>query len=162
MSERIEPPFMSGRLFALDHEMTSDDWYTPAWMFDRMGVTFDLDVCAPPGGVPWVPAARFLTVTDDGLTQPWTGRVWMNPPYSAPRPWIERFAAHRDGVALLIHSKSHAMTRLWADADGWAVVPPPVRFTGAPNSLPYPLSIVAYGAECVAAIARIGVVRHVA
>src|SRR5690606_35780948 len=52
----------------------SDDYYTPAWLFDALGLTFDLDVASPPGGVEWVPAARFYTVEDDGLSQPWTGR----------------------------------------------------------------------------------------
>ena len=31
-------------------ELTSDDYYTPAWVFERMGIEFDLDPCAPPGG----------------------------------------------------------------------------------------------------------------
>jgi hypothetical protein len=29
---------------------TSDDYYTPPHIFERLGLTFDLDVCAPPGG----------------------------------------------------------------------------------------------------------------
>ena len=28
-----------------------------------------------------VKAARYLTIEDDGLTHPWRGRVWLNPPY---------------------------------------------------------------------------------
>lgn len=52
--------------------LTSDDYYTPAWVFERLGITFDLDVCAPPGGIPWIPAARYYTMEDDGLAQPWT------------------------------------------------------------------------------------------
>ena len=30
---------------------TSDDYYTPREVFDLLGLTFDLDVAAPPGGV---------------------------------------------------------------------------------------------------------------
>ena len=28
-------------------KMTSDDCYTPRWVFDAMGLEFDLDVAAP-------------------------------------------------------------------------------------------------------------------
>lgn len=46
-------------LFALPSDVfkvTSDDCYTPRWVFDAMGLEFDLDVAAPNGG-PWhVPA----------------------------------------------------------------------------------------------------------
>jgi hypothetical protein len=50
---------------------TSDDCYTPRWVFDAMGLRFDLDVAAPVGG-PWhVPCDRYLTAEDDGLAQPW-------------------------------------------------------------------------------------------
>ena len=28
----------------------SDEWYTPAYIFDALGERFDLDVAAPPAG----------------------------------------------------------------------------------------------------------------
>ena len=28
----------------------SVDWYTPSWIFDRIGLQFDLDPCQPTGG----------------------------------------------------------------------------------------------------------------
>ena len=63
------------RLFAAPQECeTSDDYYTPAWVFDAMGLRFDLDPASPPGGVPWIPAARYFTMEDDGLAQEWTAR----------------------------------------------------------------------------------------
>lgn len=80
--------------------ITSDDCYTPRWVFDAMGLEFDLDVAAPPGG-PWhVPAARYFTATDDGLSQDWDGLVWCNPPYSGFGRWADRFATH-DRIALM-------------------------------------------------------------
>lgn len=86
---------MSDHLFALptdSFKVTSDDCYTPRWVFDAMGLEFDLDVAAPPGG-PWhVPAKRYYTAEDDGLASPWDGLVWCNPPYSNFWPWAERFA----------------------------------------------------------------------
>lgn len=80
--------------------VTSDDCYTPRWVFDAMDVRFDLDVAAPHGG-PWhVPCDRYLTAEDDGLTAPWEGKVWCNPPYSNYGPWADRFAQH-DRMALM-------------------------------------------------------------
>src|SRR5450755_2593785 len=99
---------------------TSDDYYTPRWVFDALGLTFDLDVCAPPGGVEWVPALRYFTKEDDGLSQPWEGRVWMNPPYSKVTPWARRFMEHRNGIALLSHAKSAWHPALWEAADAVA------------------------------------------
>lgn len=89
------------RLFPLDYAVSTDDWYTPAWVFEGMGVTFDLDVCAPPGGVPWIPAKRYFTEDDDGLSQEWEGFVWCNPPYSAPTRWCRKWARHGNGIILL-------------------------------------------------------------
>jgi hypothetical protein len=134
----------SPRLFPVAQEqLTSDDYYTPSWLFERMGITFDLDVCAPPGGVPWIPAARFYTQEDDGLASEWSGRVWMNPPFSAPEPWISKFIAHSHGVALVPMSNGRWFHTLWGHARGIVLV-------------------AAFGDECVAAISRLGVVRRIA
>ena len=94
---------MSAHLFALPSDsvaITSDDCYTPRWVFDAMGLEFDLDVAAPVGG-PWhVPAKRYYTAEDDGLVQSWDGLVWCNPPYSAMGKWVSRYQRH-DRIALM-------------------------------------------------------------
>ena len=94
---------MSSHLFALPADaiaITSDDCYTPRWVFDAMGLKFDLDVASPPGG-PWhVPCERFYTVEDDGLTSPWDGLVWCNPPYSNFGAWADLFAKHDRAVLM--------------------------------------------------------------
>ena len=80
----------------------SVDWYTPPWVFQRLGLDFDLDPCQPPDGIEWIPAKRRYSVHDDGLTSPWAGRVWLNPPYGKHTPaWLERMHNHRNGVALV-------------------------------------------------------------
>jgi hypothetical protein len=80
----------------------SCEWYTPPSLFKALALTFDLDPCMPVGGLPWVPAAKSYDWTDDGLSQPWTGRVWLNPPYGPHTPkWLGRFLHHGDGVALV-------------------------------------------------------------
>ena len=74
----------------------SDEWYTPPRIVEALG-PFDLDPCAGP----MAHAARNLRREDDGLSQPWAGRVWLNPPYSNVHEWLEKFCAHGDGVALV-------------------------------------------------------------
>jgi len=147
-----QPPLFD----AGQERLTSDDYYTPPHIFDRLGLTFDLDVCAPPGGVPWLPARRFLTMADDGLSAPWSGRVWMNPPYSQATPWVRRFIEHGHGIALVPHAKSAWHVELWNAADG-CVVTPQFAFVGGWPFLP--VWFAAFGGECVDAIANLGRVR---
>lgn len=81
----------------------SIEWYTPQWVFDALAIEFDLDPCSPLAGAnPHVPAKVFYTIADDGLTRPWRGRVWLNPPYGEETPkWIGKLAEHGDGIALV-------------------------------------------------------------
>ena len=68
-----------------------DEWYTPQWLVDDLvsefGI-FDLDPCCTPESAK---APKFFTIEDDGLSQPWFGRVFMNPPYSKGiLPWVTK------------------------------------------------------------------------
>jgi hypothetical protein len=81
----------------------SDDWYTPPEIFTALGLTFDLDPCSPGPGH-WVPARNVYTKHDDGLSRPWEGTVFMNPPFGGRFghvPWLRRFFDHRNGVAIV-------------------------------------------------------------
>lgn len=79
----------------------TDVWHTPLEVTQALG-KFDLDPCAGDPR-PWSHARRNFTKADDGLTQPWVGRVWMNPPYSSGLigPFVDKFVEHDDGVALV-------------------------------------------------------------
>lgn len=89
------------RLFGIDDALDTDAWYTPPWIFDGLGVTFDLDVSAPAEPLEWLPARQRYTVAEDGLALPWQGLVWCNPPYSAPTAWCRKWAQHPDGFLLI-------------------------------------------------------------
>jgi hypothetical protein len=81
----------------------SDDWYTPPAIFSALGLMFDLDPCSP-GPDHWVPARRVYTKADDGLSKPWHGLVFMNPPFGGREghvPWLKRFLDHGNGVAVV-------------------------------------------------------------
>lgn len=79
----------------------SDEWYTPKFIIDSLG-KFDLDPCAP--SVPLFKTAEVMyNEFDDGLSQKWEGRVWLNPPYSRPliSKFMRRMAEHNRGTALI-------------------------------------------------------------
>jgi hypothetical protein len=81
--------------------MANDELYTPRFIFDALNVIFELDVCAPKGGPLHTPAVDYYDIDSDGLTAEWYGRVWMNPPYSKPDPWINKWLDHKNGFALI-------------------------------------------------------------
>lgn len=78
------------------------DWYTPPWIFEEIGLYFDLDPCQPECGIPWIPTVFAYSEKDDGLAQPWHGRVWLNPPYGPHTgKWLEKMHQHRNGISLV-------------------------------------------------------------
>lgn len=80
----------------------SVEWYTPPSIFDGLNCNFSMDVCAPEGGLSWIPALRFLSKKDDGLKTPWYGFVWCNPPYGKETPlWLSKLQNHGNGLALV-------------------------------------------------------------
>ncbi len=86
----------------------TDEWLTPPWMFEELG-PFDLDPCSPINR-PWSTAGEHYTLADDGLSKPWHGLVWLNPPYAQADKWMARLAEHGNGIALLF---ARTETRLW-------------------------------------------------
>lgn len=143
-------------------QRTTDDYYTPKWLFDVMRIEFDLDVACPPEGPLFTPAQAFYDQAADGLTKPWFGTVWMNPPYSKPAPWVERFIEHAQGIALLPFAKSKWCQALW-DSHAAMVYVRAVTFERSDQNVisqaPFSLGLWAFGDGCVEAISRVGKVR---
>lgn len=76
------------------------DWLTPPDLLEQLG-EFDLDPCCPEV-MPWPTAGRMMTQVEDGLSKPWFGRVWLNPPYGRyTEQWMEKLARHGNGIALI-------------------------------------------------------------
>lgn len=136
---------------------------TPPHVLDALGgwQSFDLDPCAAPEPRPWPTARRMVALPDaNGLMVRWSGRVWLNPPYSSNEVgrWLERLAAHDQGVALInATTETEAFQRfvlgaasglffiegrlIFCDASGQ-----PVRGkSGRPQNNPAPSVLCAYG-----------------
>lgn len=80
------------------HRGAKDEWLTPPSVLAALG-PFDLDPCSPVTP-PWPIAAR--TYHERGIEQPWTGRVFCNPPYGPETgKWLAKCAEHGNAVALV-------------------------------------------------------------
>ena len=140
---------------------TSDDYYTPKWVFDALGLQFDIDVASPVGGISWIPAKRYFTQYDDGLAQDWAGkRVWMNPPYSKPAPWIDKWLKNGNGFCLVQISKSGWFNELWQQSEAIALMPVNMKFINGSDgsgSISWPTMLCVVGTENVAALKASGI-----
>jgi hypothetical protein len=148
---------MAGHLY---DGATSHEWYTPPHIFEALELTFDLDPCAPPGGVPWIPAARHYSFRDNGLQQPWNGRVWLNPPYGRETAvWVHRLVTLRDGIALVFaRTDTNWAQSAMHTADAVCLIAGRLSFIDGHgserrgHSAAAPSMLLAYGEECAQAV----------
>ena len=79
----------------------SDERYTPKWVLDfalKLMGGIDLDPCADP--LKRVPAALHYTKEQDGLSMAWSGRVYLNPPYSGATAWFKHLSLYVEAGAV--------------------------------------------------------------
>ena len=128
-------------------------WLTPPAIIQALG-PFDLDPCTPPE-MPWETAAKRYTEEDNGLIQPWEGRVWLNPPYGREiDAWMEKMALHGNGIALTFARTETAMWHqyVWPVADAILFVRGRLHFhkpdgARAKANAGAPSALIAYGRE---------------
>jgi phage N-6-adenine-methyltransferase len=83
-----------------------DDRETPPAFFELLEQRFsgfDLDVAAAAHNAK---CERYYDRESDGLTQPWLGFVWCNPPYSDLESWVDKawdeWRAGRPGLIVML------------------------------------------------------------
>lgn len=89
----------------------NNEWYTPVEFVEAARSVLgeiDLDPASCLLANSNIKATEFLSVEDDGLSQEWNGRVWLNPPYSQPeiaefaRKVVSEFEAGRTTEAIVL------------------------------------------------------------
>jgi len=129
----------------------SDTWLTPPSILEKLG-EFDLDPCTPEV-MPWETAKKRYTKNDDGLIQPWYGRVWMNPPFGKEAAkWLEKLSNHGNGIALVPARTETKMffDYVWGKADAVCFIKSRPHFhyvdgMRAPFNSGAPICLIAYG-----------------
>lgn len=144
--------------------MKNDEWLTPPYLTEALG-PFDLDPCSPVNR-PWPTATSHFTKEDDGLSKPWVGFVWCNPPYGAHTgTWLRKLHAHGNGIALIFARTETAdfVSEVWTKADAVMFLHGRLYFhyvdgrRAAANS-GGPSALIAYGGEAVRRLERSGLI----
>ena len=157
-----EAPTQQTLFNTVQHGLTSDDYYTPQWIFEKLAITFDLDVAAPTGGCHWIPAKHHYDQQSNGLTSNWFGNVFMNPPFSKPSEWVTKFMQHANGITLLPMAKSAWFDHIWIHAEAVTQLPSNLKFIdpkGGNGSISIGSMLFAFGQDNVKALHNIGRVR---
>jgi hypothetical protein len=85
--------------FLPDRVLTADDYYTPDDILEcvrQVLQVIDLDPASHVNAQEKVQAAHFFTKSQGGLTLPWFGRVFLNPPFDEWDLWLEKVLAELD------------------------------------------------------------------
>lgn len=143
----------------------SPEWYTPPHIITRVLRVLghiDLDPCSNGGLTPAVPADQHYTETDDGLSQPRFGRIYLNPPYGdGISPWVRTLcAAYQVGevtaaVALVPARTETAWFRRFRDYPR-CFITGRLHFSEHENSAPFPSAAVYLGPDTDGFVAAFG------
>jgi hypothetical protein len=131
----------------------SDEWYTPSEIIERVVQVLrviDLDPCSPAD--PTVPALAHYTRADDGLSRPWAGHIYMNPPYGREiQAWAEKLIhEHQAGnvteaIALIPARTDTDWFRLFRDHP-ICFIGKRLKFSGQDNA-PFPSAVIYLGKD---------------
>jgi hypothetical protein len=142
----------------------SHDWLTPPDLIKMLG-PFDLDPCASAAqadGRIWPTAKVMYTPPQDGLTLPWHGRVFCNPPYGPHvGKWAKRMAEHGNGIFLIFsRTETNQWLEVWTGGDAFLFPHGRISFylpdgTRAKSGTA-PSTLVAYGRENMKALYECG------
>lgn len=132
----------------------TDLWATPQDFFDRLNVKFGftLDVCATAENAK---CARFYTSADDGLSQPWAGVCWMNPPYGREiGKWMRKaYESSLRGATVVCLVPARTDTNWWHDyamRGEVEFVRGRLKFGDRKKDAPFPCAVVVFRHQAIA------------
>jgi len=136
---------------------STGDWYTPPEIVEAVRELFgiiDLDPCSNSHEAPNVPALVHFTREDDGLSRPWFGRVYLNPPYGKGiGPWIEKVREEHEAgrvtaaVVLVKAATDTRWFRVLSERYPRCEVAGRLKFSGCKNPAPFPSVLFYLGDE---------------
>jgi len=146
------------RALGVHFSSATPEWYTPRHIIERVlrlwdDDAVDLDPCSnAKGDAANVPARLHYTAEDDGLTLPWQGRVYLNPPYGNEiGAWVARltdqYADHVEEAIALLPARTDTAWFQPLLSFPVCFVTGRLRFSGAENSAPFPSAIVYLGSD---------------
>jgi|GEM_PF-1963536 len=133
----------------------TDEHYTPKDILDAvvecMGA-IDLDPCSNSRKNPNVPAAKHFTLHEDGLKKDWNGRIFINPPFSETKPFLQKLIQEmEDGHTTEAISLTKADVRtswfqtIWQNAAAVCFVNGYTKFIGNDNASTFGVALAYYG-----------------
>ncbi|MEW1835949.1 DNA N-6-adenine-methyltransferase [Microbacterium sp. NPDC079995] len=139
----------------LRRQSGSVEWYSPPSILRLVTELFgeiDLDP-ASNEGEPWVSAKHHYTQSDDGLSRPWEGRVFLNPPWNAqgsPAAWVKKLLDEYEGggvteAVCLLPARTNTV---WMDSLSKfprCFVKGRLKFGDAAGEAPFPVVLVYLG-----------------
>ncbi len=126
----------------------TDVWSTPQKFFDFLSreFKFETDVCALPENAK---CAHYFSPEDEGLTHPWRGVCWMNPPYGKHiGRWVAKaYESSKRGATVVCLLPSRTDTAWW---HSYAVkgeirfLRGRLKFGGQKSCAPFPSALVIF------------------
>ena len=130
----------------------TDNWSTPQDFFDKLNdeFHFTLDVCADENNHK---CEHYYTKEIDGLSRPWVGTIWCNPPYGRKiGEWVRRahFSSHIGSATVVMLLPARTDTRWFHDYiynksnTEIRFIKGRLKFGGCKNSAPFPSMVVIF------------------
>ncbi len=137
----------------------NDCLQTPEWVWKALG-PIDLDPCA--GIETNIGATNWRVESgEDGLSRPWFGFVFCNPPFSQKQLWAERMIEHGNGILILPERGSAPWFGPLALAAGYYwVMGKKINFVGGPSSNNLGSVLFAFGENAADRLNNSGLPGH--
>lgn len=136
---------------AVFYSSKTDMWATPQDFFDALDAEFHftLDACAVKENAK---CEAYYTPEQDGLDQPWTGRVWCNPPYGRNvGQWVKKAHDTASGGVVVMLLPARTDTRWFHDyiygKTEVRFIKGRLKFGSCQNATPFPSMVVIFGGE---------------